>query len=154
MRMIEFRGKSLETGRWLFGSLLTGYFVMRTGVPECLILDASVCPDYDSYEDLITFELELEVDPETVGQRIDRVFAHGDEDGGPIYRGDIVEFACEGKDIVGWVEVEFGIPIIVSRCLEDGFIYLSEILKVDEDQAQFEGQLLGNKWDNPELLGV
>lgn len=64
MRTIRFRGKSLETGEWLFGDLL-----QADG--KCYIMND---------------KQGGEVDPETVGQYTGRE----DDDGSDIYDGDII----------------------------------------------------------------
>lgn len=140
MREIKFRGKRLDNGEWLYGSLviLNGrYFIFD---------DAN----------------RHEVDPTTVGQYTGLKDEHGKE----IYEGDIVlhfsnkyaedEYAflvnTAGIDpkhlhyyVVSWNNTEGGF----------GYVLLKELHTNNPDMCGFNpclGFLVGNIHDNPELI--
>jgi hypothetical protein len=129
-RKILFRGKRLDNGKWVFGDLLTkhlhheGLAIVENGV------------------------LYREVDPKTVGQYT-RIKIGGQK----LFEHDIVRYRETGSDdwqygIVVWCgdrdypafDVE---PWIDCDC--NGLSYI----KMD-----CEVEIVGNKWDNPELLEV
>lgn len=65
----KYRGKSLLTGEWLYGSLLTNmFFDTKTKVSTCYIIDTSIMTEYDCFEDMIDYMDQFQVDPETVGE--------------------------------------------------------------------------------------
>lgn len=65
----KYRGKSIVSGRWLYGSLVNNLFFMsKNGKPCAYILDPNIYPDYDSWDDIGELAEECEVDPETVGE--------------------------------------------------------------------------------------
>jgi hypothetical protein len=69
---IEFRGKSVETGEWLFGSLINNVFYKDDGykTPCCYIVDNKALEKYDCdcWEDIANILDDYEVIPESVGQ--------------------------------------------------------------------------------------
>ena len=134
MRDILFCGKAVDNGeflnckgKWVEG----GITFFKGGIPY-------ICPErFSDYDE------EIEVDPDTVSEFTGLT----DKNGKRIFEGDIVEYenpAGIQRDIVVWSLGEqrktagFGLKhhIFYSITSED-----SKIFKV-----------IGNKWDNPELL--
>ena len=129
-REIKFRGKRLDNGKWAFGDLLTkrlhheGLAIVENGV------------------------LYREVDPKTVGQYT-RIKIGGQK----LFEHDVVRYRETSSDdwrygVVVWqgerdypaFDVE---PWIDCDC--NGLSYI---------KADCEVEIVGNKWDNPELLEV
>ncbi len=129
-RKILFRGKRLDNGKWAFGDLLTkhlhheGLAIVENGV------------------------LYREVDPKTVGQYT-RIKIGGQK----LFEHDVIRYRETGSDdwqygIVVWCgdrdypafDVE---PWIDCDC--NGLSYI---------KTDCEVEIVGNKWDNPELLEV
>ena len=125
MREILFRGKSTDTGAWVYG-----YYCGPFG-------------DFDEHEicDIAdTTCSRVDVDPETVGQYTGLT----DTNGKRIYEGDIVTFktsVCTFKPCV--VEYSNAEARFVARigdiryAMTDSFVY----------------EIIGNIHDNPELIG-
>lgn len=129
MREIKFRGKDKINGKWHIGDLMT--------------MQHFVAGEEGNYQ-ISDFERSVvyEVEPKTIGQ-FTGVY---DKNGKEIYEGDIFEIDDYTKGVVVYLESEgtFGI-----RC------------KYDEDDLNEpfsyylldEMEVLGNEYDNPELLG-
>lgn len=138
-REIEFRGKRLDNDEWLYGDL------MHDNKGGCYIypLDA---------ENLYT---KNKVDPDTVGQFTGQY----DKNDKKIYEGDIVRWEYPDYDhCTGWrgtvknvckVTFEYGsfrinaYPYNLGSC-EDFF----------EDKETYGLEVIGNVYDNPELLAA
>ncbi len=128
MREILFRGKRVDNGEWVEGSLI----VLDDG--ECRI--ATSC--LQGYDDNLLDVCAYKVDPATVGQYTGLT----DKNGKRIFEGDIVEYEDEyGKIVYSVHEARFMI-YFDTWCTDFDHIYGSEV------------EVIGNIHDNPELLEV
>lgn len=130
MREILFRGKSVLTGKWNEG------FLVKTGDHFRI----------STQDDLISFG----VDPETVGQYT----GMKDKNGKKIFEGDIVVYDNTPYSAYG---CRLTCEIIFRKCqwqgkyaeFEGGYYYA---LSAD-DFFGAKSEVIGNVYDNPELLG-
>lgn len=136
MREILFRGKSKNTGEWVYGYLVKGFYWLGENNPMTVIF-----PDEVIFYPRCEVEKWEEVIPETVGQFIGLLDLHGTK----IFEGDIV-------DTPGWVvtycdDTNAGLGINAGLYLQrDDFESWSELENEDWHMV------LGNIHDNPELL--
>ena len=142
MREILFRGKRIDNGEWVYGFPFFEYF-SDGSVKNAYILAAG----YDSVS-CFTANVRYSVIPETVGQFTGLT----DKNGKKIFEGDVIERRllptkriCT-KSIVKYAEphAAFAINDINGNVIED---YLDSILRMN-----FEIEIIGNIYDNPELL--
>ena len=130
MREIKFRGKSLETGEWIFGDLIEnqGRFFIYKASSETTFKD-----DDDGQIVLVA----KEVDQKTVGEYTGLHDAEGKE----IYEGDIFQVkAYEPKYEVCFNKAGFEYRQIGGT---NKYFPLKRIYS--------DTYILGNRWDNPEL---
>ncbi|MNO43394.1 YopX protein [compost metagenome] len=130
MREIKFRGKRIDNGEWVVGWLLTnklGTYIITEKNPH-------ECTQYG----YITIEQYHRVDPETVGQCINKKDTTGKE----IYEGDY--------------DIENGVYYIAQyQDGELGMITHEPGFDPDFDTCVnwHNFTVRGNRWDNPDLLG-
>ena len=140
MREILFRGKRVDNGEWVEGSLVNNiFFRAESNRPVPYIINPDEYAEYCCMEDI--GELAVEVLEETIGQFTGLT----DKNGKKIFEGDIVKsithFYSKLKEkvtVVKFNEVEndsFGEPFTV------GYSLLGS-----------EWEIIGNIHDNPELL--
>jgi len=128
-REILFRGKSIDNGEWLYGSLCIDPY---RGDAEISDHDDINLGRYD-------------VDPDTVGQ----FSGLTDKNGNKIFEGDILKVFYYGKSKIFGV-VKFG----ESRFfIDDNFMGSIKAKAPMSDMfSRYEFEVIGNIHDNPELL--
>ena len=137
-----YRGKRVDTGEWVEGSLVTGvFFRLGQEIPYMF------CPnlaDYDCFEDFSEENGIFEVDPSTICQ----CTGLKDKNGKLIWENDILS---------GHIDVEFPEDETRKRVVwhENGWCTnepgCDDYEELDDfDSENFE--VIGNKFDNPELL--
>ena len=139
-----YRGKRIDNGKWVEGSLVTGvFFRLGQEIPYMF------CPnlaDYDCFEDFSEENGIFEVDPSTICQ----CTGLKDKNGKLIFENDILS---------GHIDVEFPEDETRKRVVchkngwctnEPGCDYYEEL--DDFDSENFE--VIGKMIDNPELLEV
>lgn len=136
MRTIKFRGRRLDNGEWVYGSLIQN--VTDKGVNVAFIVPYLPCASEP--HDMWTAEM-FRVNPSTIGQLTGLTDSNDKE----IYEGDIV--MCYRKNEGKFISVvmyldEYGFFCVLSEEKEP--ILLCEI------SVQFT--VIGNIHDNPQLL--
>lgn len=145
MREILFRGKRLDNGEWVEGHL----HILFDGTT--LIISKGAGGFTISHgEDIFQTAHVYEVDPETVGQFTGGVeFSHNEEDetlGRNIFEGDIVQISSgysksTGNFLIIWNDEISGFS----------WKHLSGKQKFFDEEI-VGMKIIGNRWDNPELL--
>jgi len=144
VRPIKFRGKSVTTGEWLYGSLINNAFILSSdGSPIFYILDNKKM-EYDCFEAIGEQLDEFEVMAESVGQYT----GFKDGNGREIYEGDVI------NSIFHWMHY---------IAFEDGkFVYIpaNKVQQINWSHSPSSSldlklwEVVGNKCDDPELLEV
>lgn len=127
MREILFRGKRVDNGEWVEGSLSTEY------LKECGCV--MISPTADTC---------YKVDPETVGQYTGLT----DKNGVKIFEGDIVECWSEGVKARGTVQQRIDGLWIIYPAWQKRIMW--GLCPDNDDNTTVE--VIGNIHDNPELL--
>ena len=134
MRTIKFRGKSIDSNEWLYGDL-----VRSSDMERCAIL----VNDRELYD-------ECEVYPLSIGQFTGLY----DKNGREIYEGDIVDYEDGVLDDVykelgtinrGTILFSYGQFYVTNRNCVD----MTDLISHD---VNFDGEVIGNIHDDPELL--
>lgn len=157
MREIEFRGKDIKTKEWHYGSLVSQYDVEACLYCQYHIVEKSEYSrscDWDNALSDVDFYI---VDEDTLGQFTGLC----DKNDKEVYEGDIIRmhyfFDNYDPETLGAFEDEAEIIGVVKCELLDGF-YVETVddhsrcyLQWVEEPTE-ELEVLGNIYDNPELL--
>ena len=134
MRQIKFRGKRLDNGVWIYGDLI---HIDKS--------DIGIVTDYDHWSG-------CRINPDTVGQFTGLTDCNGKE----IYEGDIISSPLNNVVIVKFgykehrvrhhgVEDSFAAYGWIAENIQNG---ITDFL----DNEILQGKVIGNIYDNPELL--
>ena len=144
MITIKFRGKDIDTGRWLYGDL-----IQRLGNHPVIL---TICP---TAEGKVGYPREVKED--TVGQ----FTTLRDKNGKEIYAGDIIysEFS-DGSNcycLVGWNDEEacFGLmDEYAFRSKQEGYDFpkFDSLVLLDFRNLGTKFEVVGNIHDNPEMI--
>lgn len=133
-----YRGKRIDNGKWVEGSLVTRvFFRLGQEIPYMF------CPnlaDYDCFEDFSEENGIFEVDPSTICQ----CTGLKDKNGRLIWENDIVK--CGNTTAVIWDEHFASWCLTKKRWMFHHFF--------GESQSPEDCEVIGNTFDNPELLEV
>ena len=127
-REILFRGKSIDTGKWLYGHLFNYGLTAPTNVPcICVCVPTSWKEAYNIYT----------VHPDTIGQYT----GLKDKNGKKIFEGDIVEFT------------NLDLPDMVIRFDNGSFMFCEdENSTYEELRMTYTVEVVGHIYDTPELM--
>lgn len=134
-REILFKGKRIDNGKWITGDYLfysiQAFIIERGSLDKVKIKRDTVC----QYTGLSAF-YENE---------------NGEDVEAPLWEHDLLEIKFDGQTILAEVTYEGGGFILVSNDFVDGYIPLMDIVEC-EDTLWVRGKVVGNVFDNPELL--
>jgi hypothetical protein len=147
-REIKFRGKRVDNGEWIYGSLINNTFQTNDGKILMYIIDDDM--EYDCWEHIAEQLEDYEVIPESVGQYTGMKESRnliGEYDKKDIYEGDIIqEDGWDDLYLVKYDDYKF-----IAKKLGRGNGDIFTRHNKDLDNILW-AVIVGNKTDNPELL--
>lgn len=139
-----FRGKRVDTGEWVEGSLVTGvFFRLGQEIPYMF------CPnlaDYDCFEDFSEENGIFEVDPSTICQ----CTGLKDKNGNLIWENDIIKAWSQGTCAKGKIKQRIDGTWIMYPAWQKGEMWYL----CPDNNGETTVEVIGNVFDNPELLEV
>ena len=138
MREILFRGKWKSSGEWVYGNLFN---------PDKADTPTQIC--IGTYTEKTCYE----IDPETVGQYTGLT----DRNGKKIFEGDIVSgtvYSSEWIGVIVWIDEIASFGARYFHRIDPTAWQNSSILTAvsRHRQDEFAAQVIGNIYDNPELM--
>ena len=143
-REILFRGKRIDNGEWIRGSLITDVFYTikdNESIPYILNSDMA---EYDCFEDFGEHNGIYEVDKDTICQYTGLTSKNGKK----IFEGDILRHADETILKTVWNDRKYG---FAAQCVK-GSVLLKDCKWGLWEFESDEVEVIGNVFDNPELL--
>ena len=146
MREISFKAKRKDNGDWIEGFLTIcdeRYFIVENGKVDCLCFDILPKGQY-------VFMPYIEVDQSTVSQFTGLT----DKNGKKIFEGDIV-LVLGNQQVDDWKNVDYVALIAFldgGFCAIDGTVEEHGFRRYALARMDFSLEIIGNQFDNPELL--
>jgi len=135
MRTIEFRGRNIFSSKWVYGSFVDN----KSGAP--MILDDPLLTKANMSLKVLSYNFVVR---DTVGQYI----GLKDKNGTKIFEGDIMRY-------LDWslTDVIYGEHGTFAFSLNHSLAFLDTYMPTDaREDGTGSLEVVGNKWDNPELL--
>lgn len=141
MRKILFRGKRIDNVKWVYG-----YYFYDSFYDKAYIMTGRYCMEARKRKLNQEIINAFEVNPETIRQYTGLT----DKNGTKIFEGDICNFYSRyGIDTYSVV----GVVVYNANATEFGIDYDSTYLGLGRHYYSKDIEVIGNIYDNPELLG-